>query len=88
MPNKRPLELPKSQMFLLLSRNFNPRHLTYKPVLFIRRSAECLDLLIASGADVNVADIHGRLPLHYAAAKSWFNCMFTLVSRGERISSC
>ena len=57
-------------------------------VLFIRRSAECLDLLIASGADVNVADIHGRLPLHYAAAKSWFNCMFTLVSRGERISGC
>ena len=52
-------------------------------LLSISRSAECLDLLIASGAEVNVADSYGRLPLHYAAAKCWFNCMFTLVSRGE-----
>ena len=46
-------------------------------------SVDCLDFLIASGADINVIDKYGRFPLHYAASKSWFDCIFTLVSSGK-----
>ena len=41
-----------------------------------------LDFLIASHADINLVDRFGRLPLHYAAAKAWFDCIFILVSAG------
>ena len=40
-------------------------------------------LFIASGANINVVDKHHRLPLHYAASKSWFDCTFTLVCSGK-----
>jgi ankyrin repeat protein len=50
------------------------------------RSVECLDFLIASGASINVVDEHGRLPLHYAASKAWYDCIFTLVSGGSDVN--
>ncbi len=33
-----------------------------------RGNAECVDLLISSGADFRLVDTFGRLPLHYAAS--------------------
>ena len=46
-------------------------------------SAECVDFLIASGASSSMLDKYGRLPLHYAASRAWFDCIFTLVSSGK-----
>ena len=50
--------------------------------VLIFRAAECLDFLIAKGADYELIDSKGRTALHYAASKCWFNCIFTLVSAG------
>lgn len=51
-------------------------------------SAECLDLLVSSGADYNIIDKVGRLPLHYAAVQGHYQCVFTLVGLGSAVNSC
>ena len=44
---------------------------------------DSLDFLMASHADINMEDRFGRLPLHYAASRAWFDCCYTLVSGGK-----
>jgi len=43
---------------------------------------ECAELLIKSGADVNMKDLLGRTPLLWAAHKGNFGCLKLLLSRG------
>lgn len=51
------------------------------------RSVECLDLLVSSGADFQMKDNIGRLPLHYAASQGHYQCVFTLVGIGS-LTNC
>jgi len=43
---------------------------------------ECAELLIKSGADVNMKDLLGRTPVLWAAHKENFGCLKLLLSRG------
>jgi ankyrin repeat protein len=48
---------------------------------------ECLDLLVSNGADFQIKDNIGRLPLHYAASQGHYQCIFTLVGIGSPTNS-
>ena len=54
-----------------------------KKIFFISGDIDSLDFLMASHADINMEDRFGRLPLHYAASRAWFDCCYTLVSGGK-----
>lgn len=45
-------------------------------------STECVEFLISSGADVNLADSNGRTPLHLAAQREQIGCVQLLLQAG------
>lgn len=58
----------------------------FKTDLICFSSVECLDLLVSNGANFQLADSIGRIPLHYSAAHGHFNCVFTLVGIGSNVN--
>lgn len=52
------------------------------------RSVDCLDLLVSNGANFNLMDGIGRIPLHYAASQGHYPCVFTLVGLGSSVNMC
>lgn len=48
---------------------------------------ECLDLLVSSKANFQLADNIGRLPLHYAVLDGHYQCTFTLVGIGSHVDA-
>ena len=52
------------------------------------RATECLDHLVAKGADCNQRDSRLRTPLHYAASKCLYSCVRTAVAAGGCDVNC
>lgn len=45
-------------------------------------SIKCINVLVDQGANVNIKDIHGRIPLHEAMSKDNKDAVMTLLDRG------